>query len=74
MESCKYFTELQDKLNLKKQTLKIKRKRTQINPTMYQINDIITQRRTIPSDFLNQSNLAIYPCRDTKEYCKVNLK
>lgn len=37
-----------------------------MNPTMYQINSIITERRTIPSDLLNHSNLTVYPCGDTE--------
>ena len=31
--------------------LKIKKKKKQMNPTMFQIYGIITKRRTIPSDF-----------------------
>ena len=31
--------------------LKIKKKKKQMNPTMFQIEGIITKRRTIPSDF-----------------------
>ena len=39
------------KLNLMEKALKIKKKKKQMNPTMFQIYGIITKRRTIPSDF-----------------------